>query len=143
MHLFGIVTITCVSWIAQGLPQGGTLYVMGGQADSQPRMLGVLSRIQLAPMTVQIQGDSAAQAFSSVFSDRRSGLFDSSLSTWSVPLSGHTCLTYSSACSHDLGTVHHYFLIGSNEVHELGRDWMTMQHLLGRNVTPQFRDVGF
>lgn len=109
MHPAGIITIVCVSWLAQGLPQGGTLYVVGGQADSQPRMLGVLSRIQLAPMTVQIQGDSAAQAFSSVFSNRRSGLFDSSLSSWSVPFSSHICLIYRTACSHDPRAVHHRF----------------------------------
>ncbi len=68
--------------MSQGLSQGGTLYVLGGQADSQPVMTGVLSRIQLAPINVQVQAGSATQAFSSVFTDRRSSLFDSALSTW-------------------------------------------------------------
>ncbi|BDA47301.1 hypothetical protein COCOBI_10-1470 [Coccomyxa sp. Obi] len=72
-----------ISIRSQGLPQGGTLYILGGQqTDSQPRMTGMFSRIQLTPMNVQFQGDSAAQAFSSVFTDRRSSLFDSTLSSW-------------------------------------------------------------
>ncbi|CAL8472256.1 g11798 [Coccomyxa elongata] len=72
-----------ISILSQGLPQGGTLYILGGQqTDSQPRTSGMFSRIQLTPMNVQFQGDSAAQAFSSVFTDRRSSLFDSAISSW-------------------------------------------------------------
>lgn len=69
----------CV-WMLQGLPQGGTLYVLGGQADSQPVMTGLLSRIQLAP--INVQAGSTTQTFSSVFTDRRSSLFDSAISSW-------------------------------------------------------------
>ena len=74
-----IQTKICLFWMFQGLPQGGSLYVLGGQADSQPVMAGLLSRIQLAPMA---QAGSATQAFSSVFTDRRSSLFDSAISSW-------------------------------------------------------------
>lgn len=63
--------------------QGGTVYVVNSQNDGEgaPRIMGLLSRLQMQPSAALSQ-DAAAQAFSSMFSGRASGFLDSSLSAW-------------------------------------------------------------